>query len=245
MSDEEVIDLHAMKVTELKQELKARGLTVSGTKADLITRLENYMKEHEGVEVVEEDVDDPLDESVEEPQSAAEEKSSGGEKESAEKVAPEPVPEKAASPPPPIGISTTEEDDEPAAAGAVNPLKSMSETDRKAARAGRFATGAVSGTTTDELKKKAERANRFGTTAASSTANSSAQSQADKLAARRARFGMTSPDSIRTEPDTQNKRLKARADRFGSGAASCASTISLSAPDADRAKARLARFGGN
>merc|ERR1712131_309463 len=115
MSDEEVIDLHAMKVTELKQELKARGLTVSGTKAELINRLENYMKEHEGVEVVEEDVDDPLEESVEEPQNP--EKSSDEAKEVEQA-------EKAASPPPPMGISMTEEDDEQAP--AVNPLKTMS-----------------------------------------------------------------------------------------------------------------------
>merc|ERR1712018_739496 len=53
--EEEIIDLHSMKVVELKQELKSRGLTVSGTKAELIDRLEKYMTEHEGVEAVEEE----------------------------------------------------------------------------------------------------------------------------------------------------------------------------------------------
>ena len=75
MSDtEEVIDLHSMKVAELKEELKSRQLPVSGAKAQLIERLENYMQEHEGVEVVEE-------EDTEESQSA--------EADSAEKVSDE------------------------------------------------------------------------------------------------------------------------------------------------------------
>ena len=56
MSDnEEVIDLHSMKMAELKEELKSRQLPVSGAKAQLIERLENYMQEHEGVEIVEEE----------------------------------------------------------------------------------------------------------------------------------------------------------------------------------------------
>ena len=55
MADAEVIDLYSMKVTELKQELRSRNLPVSGAKAELIERLEKYMEEHEGVEVVDED----------------------------------------------------------------------------------------------------------------------------------------------------------------------------------------------
>ena len=78
MSDtEEVIDLHSMKVTELKQELKSRGLPVSGAKAELIERLENYMQEHEGVEVVEEEEEQVEEASSAEKSSAEKEESSG------------------------------------------------------------------------------------------------------------------------------------------------------------------------
>ena len=84
MSDnEEVIDLHSMKVAELKEELKSRQLPVSGAKAQLIERLENYMQEHEGVEVVEEE------ESQEESKSA--------EADSAEKVTEEKTEESSAN----------------------------------------------------------------------------------------------------------------------------------------------------
>ena len=41
-----------LKVAELKQELKLRGLTVSGTKNDLIERLRNYQEQNGGTTVV-------------------------------------------------------------------------------------------------------------------------------------------------------------------------------------------------
>uniref|UniRef100_A0A3B4X4T4 SAP domain-containing protein n=1 Tax=Seriola lalandi dorsalis TaxID=1841481 RepID=A0A3B4X4T4_SERLL len=37
-------NMELLKVAELKQELKLRGLTVSGTKNDLIERLRNYQE---------------------------------------------------------------------------------------------------------------------------------------------------------------------------------------------------------
>jgi hypothetical protein len=167
MSDtEEVIDLHSMKVAELKEELKSRQLPVSGAKAQLIERLENYMQEHEGVEVVEE-------EDTEESQSA--------EADSAEKVSEEQKTEEstndisvnaadesqnnaeaaeegeasASSPQPENGISMNEEDE------TVNVAKA-SEGDRKQARANRFAGSEVTGNTTDQLNKKKSRAEWFG-----------------------------------------------------------------------------------
>ncbi|XP_056122600.1 myocardin-related transcription factor A isoform X7 [Rhinichthys klamathensis goyatoka] len=42
-------NLDELKVAELKQELKLRGLTVSGTKNDLIERLKNFQEQHGGV----------------------------------------------------------------------------------------------------------------------------------------------------------------------------------------------------
>ncbi|XP_067315631.1 myocardin-related transcription factor A isoform X2 [Pseudorasbora parva] len=41
-------NLEELKVAELKQELKLRGLTVSGTKNDLIERLKNFQEQHGG-----------------------------------------------------------------------------------------------------------------------------------------------------------------------------------------------------
>merc|ERR1711976_64726 len=65
--EEEIIDLHSMKVVELKAGLKQRKLPVSGTKAELIDRLEKYMTEHEGVEAVDEDELDKPVEKVDKP----------------------------------------------------------------------------------------------------------------------------------------------------------------------------------
>ncbi|XP_044035205.1 myocardin related transcription factor Ab isoform X5 [Siniperca chuatsi] len=45
-------NLDEFKVAELKQELKLRGLTVSGTKNDLIERLRNYQEQNGGTTVV-------------------------------------------------------------------------------------------------------------------------------------------------------------------------------------------------
>uniref|UniRef100_A0A8C0YEI1 SAP domain containing ribonucleoprotein n=1 Tax=Cyprinus carpio carpio TaxID=630221 RepID=A0A8C0YEI1_CYPCA len=50
----EVVELHKLKLAELKQECTARGLDAKGNKADLIARLQAYLEEHE--EVNEEEV---------------------------------------------------------------------------------------------------------------------------------------------------------------------------------------------
>ncbi|XP_016112166.1 SAP domain-containing ribonucleoprotein-like isoform X2 [Sinocyclocheilus grahami] len=43
----EVVELHKLKLAELKQECTARGLEAKGNKADLIARLQAYLDEHE------------------------------------------------------------------------------------------------------------------------------------------------------------------------------------------------------
>ncbi|XP_051768819.1 SAP domain-containing ribonucleoprotein isoform X1 [Ctenopharyngodon idella] len=50
----EVVELHKLKLAELKLECTARGLDAKGNKADLIARLQAYLEEHE--EVNEEEV---------------------------------------------------------------------------------------------------------------------------------------------------------------------------------------------
>jgi len=240
MSDtEEVIDLHSMKVTELKQELKSRGLPVSGAKAELIERLENYMQEHEGVEVVEEEetedsvenVDEKAsDEKVEEPVSNDISVNANESQNNAEA---------AGSPEPQNDISLAEEDDKDAVKVSVN-IQNVSEKDRKLARANRFAGGNISGNTTDELKKKQTRAERFGMPAAAASSNISKSDTKEALKRRAERFGTgNSSSSSPLDSSEQAKKLKSRADRFGTGA--IGGGLGTAGSD-DKKAARAARF---
>ncbi|XP_039370396.1 SAP domain-containing ribonucleoprotein isoform X2 [Mauremys mutica] len=52
----ETVELHKLKLAELKQECLARGLEVKGNKQDLINRLQAYLDEHAEEEANEEDV---------------------------------------------------------------------------------------------------------------------------------------------------------------------------------------------
>ncbi|XP_074836323.1 SAP domain-containing ribonucleoprotein isoform X2 [Carettochelys insculpta] len=52
----ETVELHKLKLAELKQECLARGLEVKGNKQDLIHRLQAYLDEHAEEEANEEDV---------------------------------------------------------------------------------------------------------------------------------------------------------------------------------------------
>ncbi|XP_064899455.1 SAP domain-containing ribonucleoprotein isoform X5 [Columba livia] len=59
----ETVELHKLKLAELKQECLARGLEAKGNKQDLIQRLQAYLEEHAEEEANEEDV---LGEEIEE-----------------------------------------------------------------------------------------------------------------------------------------------------------------------------------
>ncbi|XP_071017300.1 SAP domain-containing ribonucleoprotein-like isoform X3 [Oncorhynchus clarkii lewisi] len=66
----DVVEIHKLKLAELKQECAVRGLEVKGNKGDLIGRLQAYLEEHED-EVNEEEVlgeleDDPKEEEINE-----------------------------------------------------------------------------------------------------------------------------------------------------------------------------------
>ncbi|XP_011825369.1 PREDICTED: SAP domain-containing ribonucleoprotein [Mandrillus leucophaeus] len=52
----ETVELHKLKLAELKQECLARGLETKGIKQDLIHRLQAYLEEHAEEEANEEDV---------------------------------------------------------------------------------------------------------------------------------------------------------------------------------------------
>ncbi|XP_063808653.1 SAP domain-containing ribonucleoprotein isoform X2 [Pseudophryne corroboree] len=52
----DTVEIHKLKLAELKQECLARGLEVKGNKSDLINRLQAYLEEHAEEEPNEEDV---------------------------------------------------------------------------------------------------------------------------------------------------------------------------------------------
>ncbi|KAH0629274.1 hypothetical protein JD844_011213 [Phrynosoma platyrhinos] len=52
----ETVELHKLKLAELKQECLARGLEAKGNKQDLINRLQAYLEQHAEEEANEEDV---------------------------------------------------------------------------------------------------------------------------------------------------------------------------------------------
>uniref|UniRef100_H3D4G5 SAP domain-containing ribonucleoprotein n=1 Tax=Tetraodon nigroviridis TaxID=99883 RepID=H3D4G5_TETNG len=58
----EVVELHKLKLAELRQECDARGLETKGNKGELIARLQAYLEEHAEEDV---DVDDVLVEDAE------------------------------------------------------------------------------------------------------------------------------------------------------------------------------------
>lgn len=245
MSDtEEVIDLHSMKVTELKAELKSRGLPVSGAKAELIERLENYMQEHEGVEVVEEEDTEEANVSGSSAEKASDDKVeenasndisvNANDSQNNGEIVEE---ESASSPPPQNSISTAEEE---TSDNKVN-LSKASEKDKKLARANRFAGGSITGNTTDELNKKQNRADRFGIAESKSTTKSD---KAENLKRRAERFGLTNGSSNSTTATVngssdQAKKLKSRADRFGNG--NIGGGLGNAGSD-DKKAARAARF---
>jgi len=224
MADAEVIDLYSLKVTELKAELKSRGLPISGPKADLIQRLENYMQEHEDVEVVEE----------EEYNKAQEEANS-----KAKVVAQEKEDSNLANS---LSLHQVDEnsDSENLTGQDINSnevkpnvksgdLKGMSESERKAARANRFVGGAAAvGADPTKLKSRAE---RFGVVTNVSSSNAEKDAA---LKRRMERFGVVNPKVAKTETD---EKKKARSERFGTG-------ISSGIPvDKSKIEARKARFG--
>ncbi|XP_030052586.1 SAP domain-containing ribonucleoprotein isoform X2 [Microcaecilia unicolor] len=52
----DVLDIHKLKLVELKQECSTRGLEIKGNKQDLINRLQAFLEEHAVEEANEEDV---------------------------------------------------------------------------------------------------------------------------------------------------------------------------------------------
>ncbi|XP_054912688.1 SAP domain-containing ribonucleoprotein isoform X2 [Poeciliopsis prolifica] len=207
----EVIELHKLKLAELRQECEARGLETKGNKGDLIARLQAYLEEHE--EDV--DVDDVL----------AEDSVDFGKVESSDTIKVDNGSEVIESEPPAekkvVKISPPLSASERLQKRAERFNLPASAESKKAIRAARFGTpsdssspspGVVAnskaGVNVDVLKKRAE---RFGM-------NVSSVSQKivedEKLKKRKERFGILTGAPAVGGDDVEAKKMK-RAERFG------------------------------
>ncbi|XP_051911724.1 SAP domain-containing ribonucleoprotein-like isoform X2 [Hippocampus zosterae] len=207
----EVIELHKLKLAELRQECDARGLETKGNKGDLVARLQAYLDEHdEDVDVDEVLADDTADfpkgEIVDNGKDV--------------KESPSPVAKLSAEKkmvkicPPATGGEQLQK-----RAERFN-LPASAE-DKKARRAARFglAIGASDASTgaavarnvpvnVDQLKKRAE---RFGMNVSSLSQKLEAD---EKLMKRKERFGILTGGGTAGSADVEAKKLK-RAARFG------------------------------
>ncbi|XP_006897748.1 PREDICTED: SAP domain-containing ribonucleoprotein [Elephantulus edwardii] len=205
----ETVELHKLKLAELKQECLARGLETKGIKQDLINRLQAYLEEHAEEEANEEDV---LGDETEE-----------------EEPKPIELPVKEEEPPEKtvdvaaekkvVKITSEIPQTERMQKRAERFNVPVSLESKKAARAARFGISAVStkGLSPDtkpvvNLDKLKERAQRFGLNVSSISRKSEDD---EKLKKRKERFGIvTSSAGTGTTEDTEAKKRK-RAERFG------------------------------
>ncbi|XP_056324661.1 SAP domain-containing ribonucleoprotein [Danio aesculapii] len=200
----EVVELHKLKLAELKQECTARGLDAKGNKSDLIARLQAYLEEHEE-EVNEEEVLGGFGE-----ESFAKEE--GTDKK--EEFSPtETEPEKKL-----VKLNPPVEADERLQKRAERFNVPLSGDNKKAARAARFGVTAPEsskGTSTktnvdvEVLKKRAE---RFGMNVSSV---SKKVEDDEKLKKRKERFGIVTSASSSGGGDDSEAKKRKRAERFG------------------------------
>ncbi|EAW96837.1 hCG2016179, isoform CRA_d [Homo sapiens] len=187
----ETVELHKLKLAELKQECLARGLETKGIKQDLIHRLQAYLEEHAEEEANEEDV---LGDETEE-----------------EETKPIELPVKEEEPP-------EKTVDVAAEKKVVKITSEIPQTERMQKRAERFnvpvslESKKAARAARVNLDKLKERAQRFGLNVSSISRKSEDD---EKLKKRKERFGIvTSSAGTGTTEDTEAKKRK-RAERFG------------------------------
>ncbi|XP_069826580.1 SAP domain-containing ribonucleoprotein isoform X1 [Dendropsophus ebraccatus] len=222
----DIVEIHKLKLAELKQECLARGLDVKGNKSDLVNRLQAYLEEHAEEEANEEDVlgDDTEEEeqkAVEAPLKEDEPFAKEDEKDTGEESQQSPIP-------------CTAAERQEAEKKVLKMTSSVSQVDRLQKRAERF------GVPANADSKKAARAMRFGLppteqkgqiTAAKTPVNM------DKLKERAQRFGVSvSPVTKKGEDD---EKLKKRKERFGIVTSSASVTDDVEA----KKRKRSERFG--
>ncbi|XP_023852563.1 SAP domain-containing ribonucleoprotein-like isoform X2 [Salvelinus namaycush] len=205
----DVVEIHKLKLAELKQECAVRGLEVKGNKGDLIGRLQAYLEEHDEVneeEVLGELEDDPKEEEINErPAEEAAEEAAVPEKDAEKKVV------KITAPADEKLQKRAERFNLPAAADS-----------KKEARAARFGLPAPTPASTpgapvanskptvsvEVLKKRAE---RFGMNVSPVAKTVEVD---EKLKKRKERFGILTAAAAVGAEDSEAKKRK-RAERFG------------------------------
>ncbi|XP_036389951.1 SAP domain-containing ribonucleoprotein-like [Megalops cyprinoides] len=205
----EVVELQKLKLAELKQECAARGLDVKGNKAELISRLQAYLEEHEE-DVNEEEVLGEEPEELPKAEAPVREKPV-----KAQAANPEETTEKKVvktTPPVSLGERLQKRAERFNVAPSADSKKAM-----RAARFGLPVTSPVSSqgasvtskatVNVDILKKRAE---RFGMNVSSI---SKKVEEDEKLKKRKERFGIVT-SAAAVGDDTEAKKRK-RAERFG------------------------------
>uniref|UniRef100_A0A8D0ERI6 SAP domain-containing ribonucleoprotein n=1 Tax=Strix occidentalis caurina TaxID=311401 RepID=A0A8D0ERI6_STROC len=195
----ETVELHKLKLAELKQECLARGLEAKGNKQDLINRLQAYLEEHAEEEANEEDV---LGEEIEEEEQKPVEPPVKVEEPPVK--SPDVITEKKV-----VKITSEISQMERMQKRAERFNVPVSLESKKAARAARFGLATVS-TKGEEVNmdKLKERAQRFGLNVSSLSKKSE---EDEKLKKRKERFGIvTSSAGAGATEDTEVKPFPER-----------------------------------
>jgi len=225
------MDLTSLKVTELKAELRARGLPVSGPKAELIDRLGTFIAQQESANNTASTINTTVD-SIE-----------------SEKVTekPEEVDDL---------DDLLDVDDEPSTEVKVtsdvkpnvsqDEASNMTENDRKQARADRFKTGNSENnniSTSEDVAAKKSRAERFGTVESAAAKDI----EKDKKKSRADRFGTGVAVEVKEDNSVDSEAKKRRAERFGivedSVSPKKLAKITSAPIDVEKLKSRAERFG--
>eukprot|EP00042_Codosiga_hollandica_P042924 m.400006 g.400006 ORF g.400006 m.400006 type:complete len:270 (+) comp56439_c0_seq2:150-959(+) len=239
-------NLKALKVPELKQECTTLGLSTAGTKAELISRIEQYDLEHPAAAAQEEEVtlDQELEKTSEtevlEAGDATEaESTKEAEQPATALTAADEAAKKAARAAKFGAVSEADDEEEKRKARASKFGAIDEDAAKKAARAAKF--GHVS-EHAEEDAKKAARAAKFGQ--ASETAEDAA-----KKAARAAKFGVADPAEGKSEArkgqpridPLELEKLKERALRFQDASNPSVANIL----EKEKAEKRKAKFGSD
>ncbi|XP_075708222.1 SAP domain-containing ribonucleoprotein isoform X3 [Rhinoderma darwinii] len=217
----DIVEIHKLKLAELKQECLARGLDVKGNKSDLVNRLQTYLDEHAEEEANEEDV--LGDETEEEEQKPVEAQAPLKEDEPSDKPEEKSQHQQMCSSPSggrgeetlsqqsPLPFASIKREEE-TEKKLVKITGAVPQTDRLQKRAERFSVPA------NADSKKAARAIRFGLPSTEqkgeTTAVKTPSEDDEKLKKRKERFGIVTSSASVTNDDVEAKKRK-RSERFG------------------------------